>query len=183
MLFLEKMDKFVLNPNLPDNTETVLIGEKYVPALKGPLELLDVELIGVPANCRVDPRLSSHADLSVLHAGGENFFLAQRLNNTEFADKLIKKGCKICFCAENQAEKYPFDAMLNICSIGNAFIYCPKVSDETVVSYQTGQGRTGISSRQGYCKCSVCVLDQKAIISADKGISRACKSAGLMFWK
>ena len=172
------MDKFVIKCNLPLDAELVLIGEKYLPLLQKPLENLCVEVLAVPDNKCVDVRLSSHADLSVFHGGGEHLFLANCLQDTDFAENLSKIGCKLNFCAVNQAKKYPFDAFLNICGIGNSFIYSPKVSDEVVISFLAGQGRSAIACKQGYCRCSVCVVDEKAIICADKGINAACRNRG-----
>ena len=161
------------------DAELLIIGEKYLPLLQKPLDSLGIDVLAVPDNRCVDIRLSSHADLSVFHPGGETLYLAAMHKYTDFADKLAQIGFDLQFCAESQGEKYPNDAMLNLCALGNSFIYSPKVSDRDVTSYLTGQGRGGISCKQGYCRCSVCIVDEKAIISADKGISAACRSEGI----
>lgn len=173
------MDNFVSSPNLPKKAGLILIGEKYFHPLKNKLEALGVDVLSVPANPMVDPRLSSHADLSLLHAGNACLFAANFLKNSKFAEILAKINVFIDFCAENQSEQYPFDAGLNICCVGKHFVYNPKVSDETAVLHLRKQGRVPVSCRQGYCKCSVCVVDEKSIICADKGINMACKAAGL----
>ena len=179
MLFWERMDKFVKAANLPCDAELCVIGEKYLSLLQKPLDDLGIEVLTVPDNKCVDQRLSFHADLSVFHAGGKQLFLASCLKNTDFVEKLTQSGFDLHFCAENQEKTYPYDAMLNICSLDNSFIHSPKVSDKAVISFLMGQGRREISCKQGYCRCSVCVVDDKSIICADKGISTACRNQGI----
>lgn len=173
------MREFVLSANLPRKTELILIGEKYLSALEKPLKALGIEVLPVPSNPKVDPRLSSHADLSLFHAGENRIFAADYLKSTEFAEIIAKYGVSCELCALKQGESYPYDAGLNVCSVGNYFIYSPKVSDETIILHLKGQGRVPVSCKQGYCKCSVCVVDENSIICADKGINAACKAAGL----
>lgn len=173
------MGKFVLSPNLPHKAELVLIGEKYVSDLQVPLQEFGVRLISMPANPRVDPRLSSHADLSLIHIGAGDLLLTDYLKSTYLANLLYKTGFSVEFCAPNQGKSYPLDAQINICCVGNYYIHNPKVSDQAIISRLEKQGRVGISCRQGYCKCSVCIVDENSVICADKGISAACKAVGI----
>lgn len=176
---MEKMAEFISSPNLPRNVHRVLIGESYLSALQKPLEAFGIEVLSIPSNPRVDQRLSCHADLSVFHAGNNELFTAAHMKSSEFVEKLAKLGFNVHFCAENQSECYPNDANLNICCVGKNFIFNPKVSDKVIISYLTEQGRVPIHCRQGYCKCSVCVVDDNSIICADKGIIAAATAAGL----
>ncbi|MBP5166071.1 MAG: hypothetical protein ILP09_02280 [Oscillospiraceae bacterium] len=49
-----------------------------------------------------------------------------------------------------------------------------KASDNTMLD-----GRKIINVKQGYAKCSVCVIDEKHIISDDPGIYSACEKNGI----
>ena len=43
----------------------------------------------------------------------------------------------------------------------------------------TGDRAVQISSRQGYSRCSVCVVSDNAIITADEGICRSAEAHGV----
>ena len=43
----------------------------------------------------------------------------------------------------------------------------------------TFRGFEIVDCRQGYAKCSVCVVDEGAIITADRGVETAARKAGL----
>lgn len=174
------MADFVRNANLPVCADSIILGEKYSHKLSNPLKSLNISPIFVPDNPNVDVRLSGHADLSVLHSGGDKLFLAPYLKRTEFAQNIADMGADIEFADILQRDKYPFDAQLNIALVGNLFIYNSRVSYLSVVKYLTiERGFHGINCRQGYAKCSVLVVDESSIITQDRGIARVANVAGL----
>lgn len=174
------MAEFVRKSSLPNNVKVVIIGEKYAKTLQKPLDKYGIRVICLPGNKRVDERLSSHADLSVFHAGGERIWLAPHLKNSDFAHELAVLGAHIEFAAIEQCPAYPGDAQLNIAALANAFIYAPKVSYSPIVDYLTNNcGFSAIASRQGYAKCSVLVVDEHSIITQDRGIVRTARAASL----
>ncbi|MGI5977813.1 MAG: DUF6873 family GME fold protein [Candidatus Limivicinus sp.] len=167
------MDNFVSSPNLPKCVKNVIISSKYSDILDKPLQNLGIIPIYVPENPSVDSRLSGHTDLSIFHGGGDQVFLAPYLKNTKTAEKLAEIGLSVHFTGINQAEKYPFDAQMNVCAFGNSFIYNSRTASSEIVDYLTNSGRQGIDCRQGYSKCSVCVLNENAVITSDRGIADA----------
>lgn len=171
--------KAVEKPNLPKMADTILIGEKYFELLQKPLEKLGIKALAVPDNAFVDPRLSAHADLSVLHGGGEMLWLAPHLRGSDFADQLRDMGFALDYPDISQSAAYPRDAQLNVCICGK-YVICNKFIVPTgIVNYLTFRGFEVVDCRQGYAKCSVCVVDEGAIITADRGIEAAARKAGL----
>lgn len=174
------MSIFVEKPNLPHNANEVILGEKYAEILDFSLKNLGIEPIYVPDNSYVDERLSGHSDLSVFHAGGEKWFLSGYLNGTQFARKLQKLNCKIEFYIQPQRKEYPWDAALNCCLVGKNLIYSRGITAQQIVDYFTISDYYNlINSRQGYSRCSICVVDENSIITADAGIAKAAKRAGI----
>lgn len=171
--------KAVEKPNLPELARTVLIGEKYLKFLKSPLEKLDIRPLPVPKNGFVDQRLSDHADLSVLHGGGNMFWLAPHLSRSGFADQLSNMGFVLDYPDIFQSPLYPGDAWLNVCICGEYAIFNRDIVPKSIVDHLTINGYKLVECRQGYAKCSVCVVDEGAIITADRGIEAAARKAGL----
>ena len=174
------MMKFVENPNLPVCADIVIIGEKYCNILQNGIKSLGINALFMPDNPYVDPRLSGHADLSVLHLGGDRLLLAPYLKRSSFSQQLEDRGFDIRFADIEQSALYPNDAQMNMCILGNKVIYNPQTGSDAIVKYLTiGNGAIQVSSRQGYSRCSVCVVNDNAIITADEGICRSAKAHGV----
>lgn len=174
------MMKFVENPNLPVCADIVIIGEKYCKILQNGIKSLGINALFMPDNPYVDPRLSGHADLSVLHLGGDRLLLAPYLKRSSFSQQLEDRGFDIRFADIEQSALYPNDAQMNMCILGNKVIYNPQTGSDAIVKYLTiGNGAIQVSSRQGYSRCSVCVVNDNAIITADEGICRSAKAHGV----
>ena len=174
------MMRFVETPNLPVCASTVIIGEKYCNILQNSVENLDINILSMPDNPYVDDRLSGHADLSVLHLGGGRLLLAPYLKGSEFSQQLEYRGFDIKYADIEQSALYPNDAQMNVCILGDKVIYNPKTAPNTIVKYLTiGNGAIQVSSRQGYSRCSVCVVGGNAIITADEGICRSAEAHGI----
>lgn len=174
-----KTVKAVKNPNLPVKAKTIILGKKYCRLLEKPLKNIGIDPLFVPDNPHVDPRLSGHADLSVLHTGGDRLWLAPHLKESFFASQLYNLGCNLDFAQVKQSAVYPGDAQLNVCICGKYAICNRKILPKDIVEVLTDSGFQFIDCRQGYSKCSVCVVDEGAIITADRGIALAARKSGL----
>lgn len=174
------MKEFVSVPHLPSRVHSLALGEKYAEILKIPLKSRGISPVFVPDNPFVDKRLSGHADLSFFHAGGERVFLAPYLQGSSFAEKLSALGAEVSFPAIKQGKKYPKDAQMNACVIGNRFLYSPQNTCSEIVDYLTNKRKALlVPVRQSYVKCSICVLDANSFITADGGIAKAAQKVGL----
>ena len=174
------MMKFVETPNLPVCVDTVIIGKKYCDVLQNGVKNLGINLLPMPDDPYVDARLSGHADLSVLHLGGNRLLLAPYLKGSSFSQQLGNMGFDFEFTEIEQSALYPNDAQMNVCILGNKVVYNPRTVPDAMVKCLTIGGRAvQVSSRQGYSRCSVCVVNDNAIITADEGICRGAEAQGI----
>jgi len=174
------MSRFVSEPNLPDSCSTLIYGKKYAGILEKSLDSLHIESVLLPDNPDIDRRLSGHADLSVLHAGGERLFLAPYLKGSAFASQLQSRGAALDFPAAQQEHVYPRDAQLNCCVVGKHVICNPKTAARDIVDYLTiADNKSLLPVRQGYSRCAVCVVDGGSVITSDRGIAAAARAEGL----
>ena len=176
------MSGFVVAPNLPANCESLIIGSKYADILEIPLKSRGLSPIFVPDNPNIDKRLSGHADLSVFHAGGERLILAPYLRQSAFSASLLALGAKLEYADIEQGEKYPLDAQLNACALGRKLLFCSKKTAESALSACFAEQNPDCSVmdvRQGYSRCSVCVVNERALITSDAGIAAQARSMGV----
>lgn len=74
---------------------------------------------------------------------------------------------------------YPNDILYNAAAVGN-FLFCNEpFTDKNLLNHAKKEGMKILHVKQGYTKCSMIPVSEKAVITADKGIERAAKENGL----
>jgi len=156
------MNRFLKYPQLPETTVSLLaIGQTYVAGYAAKLEQHGIEVLALQGPTDIDPRLRGHADLLLLHRGGDNFLAAEGLK--EHNSVPIK----------NYVNLLNNEAALNVCVLGQYWIGCP---DRAA---WCPDDRRQIAVKQRYARCSVCIVDAQSIITADHGIARAAAACGV----
>lgn len=163
------MIKFTEKPNLPQGRVTlVAISIKAGESIKK-LNSFGIETILIKQDLCLPEPVNSHADLQILHIGRNDiFYQCEHLCVGEFAENLNFK--KISATVGN---KYPDDVKLNCALIGNKLICNTKTVAREILEYADSNGFTVINVNQGYAKCSICVVNENAIITDDKSIFTA----------
>ncbi len=157
----------------------VVLGEAWRSRLDTPLRSLGAEPFYLPENPLLDTRLRSHADLSFFPAG-ERVWLAPHLKCTEIHNILLDLGYVVEFPNISEQNSYPQEAALNLFHLGKRLFFSPKASDPGIVNSLTMFGDfEPISVKQGYLRCACLPVDDESMITADPGIARAARSAGL----
>lgn len=89
-------------------------------------------------------------------------------------DVKLKEIINFVYC-EKIGKKYPETIKYNICKIGN-YIICKyeNISEELKRHFKINDYKI-INVKQGYTKCSTAIIDDKSIITSDKGIYLECK--------
>lgn len=166
------MSRFIQRPNLPGGrVECLALGQVYLPQLAPALESMGVRVLPIPQTKTLPVPVSSHADLVLLHAGGSRFIAARELRGR--VDWL--HGMEIDYLEYELEGEYPSDCRLNIAVVGDKVLYSPQCADRSAL---TSLGGIGLEVKQGYARCSTCVVSSSAVITADRGISCALGSCG-----
>ena len=156
------MNRMVQKPNLPQGKVTALaMGERYIPLFSAFFEKRGIELLPIPEASELDPRISSHADLNLLHLNAQVF--AARGD----AYIPLPVSCSSILRMRNNEG----DSALNICIVGD-YVICSEKSAAIVPNWLKH-----IAVKQRYARCSTCVVDEHSIITADPGIAAACTGA------
>jgi len=170
--------RFVQHPNLPASpVRHLLIGRKYADFVTNLLEIRGILPIFVPDNVNVDQRMSGHADLSVLHLGGNRVLYADFLKENRFLRQLSAIGAEPIPAEIEQNPAYPQDCGLNVCILGNKLI-CREMPAKAIADNILTIRET-LLVRQGYARCSVCVADERSALTADPGIAQALERHGI----
>lgn len=135
------------------------------------------EILSFPDNPNADARVAHHADLSFFFNGIDTLFVAAEFSAYE--DKL-KKYCKnVVVINKNLSGKYPGDVLLNCVCVGKNFICNTQTVAEEILSEMKKSGYNIINVSQGYTKCSVVPVSEKAIITDDESVYSECVKHGI----
>ena len=157
----------------------ILLGERYRPVLDAPLRELGLSPLYLPDNPMLDPRLAGHADLSCFPAG-ERIWLSPQLKGTEIHETIQEHGYFVDFPNISEGILYPADAHLNLCAVGKRLFFSPKASAPEIVEFLTiTQGYQPIPVKQAYLRCAMLPVDEDSLITADPGVAKAARAAGL----
>lgn len=167
------MYKLIETPHLPKSkVRHIILGEKYRNVLESALFVHDLEPVWLKSNPHVDERLSGHTDLSAVQIC-KSVILSEYLNPCEQIHKIVE----VEYVPEPQQAVYPHDAGLNFCIVGDKLFFNPKTANAKLV--EKCGCKQFIPVKQGYTKCSICVIDENSIITSDKRIAEAAENAGM----
>lgn len=160
-------------PNLPYGTaKTVICGDH--PVVRTALEQRGAEVLTVSTSRLLPAPVADHADMLCCHAA-ENMIVTA---DAELACKLRKRDVECIVPDRLPAGNYPYDVALNCLVLGKyAFGRNDSASPELLGILQA-HGAAFINVRQGYARCSVAVVDEHSVITADIGLHNVLTQAG-----
>ena len=101
---------------------------------------------------------------------GNNIFFSQ---NEHLFQGSHQKKINYKHIRAQLGNKYPKDVLLNCAIIGNKIICNLRTIAAEVLEFAESSGLTVINVNQGYSKCSICVVNENAIITDDESIFAA----------
>ncbi|WP_252229242.1 DUF6873 family GME fold protein [Clostridium sp. ZBS15] len=134
------------------------------------LQKLNIEPILVPKSNNVYEAINGHPDIqmNILKNSSENQIIIHKDIPLEFIKLLDSKNIKYILSNSNLSNTYPKDIILNSLILDDYFIHNLKYSDNTLLNSQSSKLNINVS--QGYTKCSVLPVRNKALITSDVGI-------------
>ncbi len=116
-----------------------------------------------------------HADMQLLKI--KNRFYIPK-NSNGLAEKLSEFSDNICVCDPLKGE-YPYNVSLNAAQVGD-LLFCKASSiAANVRDFLSDNDIKIVNVNQGYAKCSMLVLNDKAIITSDPSIYKVAKNLNL----
>lgn len=164
----------VMNPNLPEGrVKMVAIGEPYLPLLHDRFEELGIAVIPIPNIGSVALEVRGHADLALHHVGGYNIIASSdtysriQIRLSGMDSRFGMDSWNIIPSLGNLSPKYPGDIALNALRIGR-YLFCNmEHTDVRLLEYCEKYCIEVVNVKQGYTKCSVCVVQEDAAITSD----------------
>lgn len=158
-------NRFLNFPNLPQNNVTAVIAAPD-DSLKDILSSRQINVIETAQNCFLESPVAFHADLLVHHLCDKNFIVD--IEQKDIISYLRNNGANVLL-TENVKSPYPYDCSLNCADIGDYLICNSKVTDPDILA----KNKHLINVKQGYAKCSICVVGKNKFITDDISVFNA----------
>jgi len=170
---------YIKLPNLPEGkVKGILIDGRISKKIAD--SLLKMEITPIKTECLPEmyEAVSYHTDIMLHHVGGNKIVYAPGIN-IKILEMLSSLGFKMIEGKTVLSAKYPGNIAYNAARVGNYIIHNLKYTDKILLKELESEGAEFIDVKQGYSKCSVCVVDKNAIITSDKGIEEAASKKGI----
>lgn len=167
------MSQIIKNPNLPEKDVTLAIVGKGDPNIINRLQSLGVETLLIGQNSTLPRPVRYHADMLCHHLGGSEILLEQK--EELLSQQLCKRNYVVHDLESPLGENYPYDVSLNAAQMGNYLICNPQYTSKKLLTYIQRKGIEILPVKQGYARCSCCIISPHALITSDVGIARVCR--------
>ncbi len=140
---------------------------------------LGFEIVSLPRADYLAKPVSAHPDMLIfMGLGGLFCHKTYYYGNKEIIHALAEKsGLELVVSNEHTSAEYPEDVLFNCVLLGNRLLCNTNTVSRLILSRAKTQKLDIIHTNQGYTKCSVCKVDENAIITSDKSIYKACMSS------
>lgn len=131
------------------------------------LENIGFNVIFTPRLDHVYTTIRGHSDIMV-HKLCENTIIVE----PTVVDYFKKKMPEVTVLSGNTIlnEKYPYDIAYNVARVGNNLICNKNFTDDKILEFANKNGLKILNTKQGYAKCSICIISNEAVITSDKNI-------------
>lgn len=170
------MPKFITEPNLPTSRVLTVITAPEKRTIDA-LEQMGITCITTKESRDISSPVNNHPDMLCHHLGSKDFVVYR--DQTEMTEKLASLGATVYKPVKTLNPNYPYDIALNALRLGRlAFAKIDSIEPKLLEYYNSNRIEL-VDIKQGYAKCSVCVVDEKSIITSDKSIEKKAWEKGL----
>lgn len=166
------MTRFLQTPDLPAGRArlcALAAGWRYI---RNALEDLGVSTVETGPHPGLPAPLARHADLLLRHLGGSRVLAAN--GQPALEAELRGRGLAVTVSKALLSRTYPGDvALCGLVLGGRLYCHPEHAAPELLAAYPV------VPVRQGYARCSVCIVDEGGVITADTGIAEAAERNGV----
>ena len=163
---------YIRNPNLPAGEVTSVAvsceAEKAIESLR----LLGIKTFIINNNPLLPSPVNSHPDLQMLHLC-ENRIL---ISDEHLYAGELQKIFSTSVIGDSLGNRYPEDVRLNCKIVGNNIFLNKKTICREILEFAELSGLNVINVNQGYTGCSICAINESAIITDDESVFSAAQN-------
>lgn len=147
----------------------VLVDRRISWQMENELKKRNIEIIKTIACENTYDSIKYHPDICVFNLGNGNIIVEPSVYKG-YRKILGKYKFNVIKGESEVNEKYPYNIAYNVAIVGEYAIHNFKYTEPNILKYIEDNNLKKININQGYAKCSICIVDNKSIITSDKGI-------------
>jgi hypothetical protein len=164
------MENYINKPNLPSSKVSLgLVDGRIRESILCNLHSIGIKTIKTGKCNELYEAVSYHPDMFMHHLYDNNMVVAPNAPNNTVTE-LRGLGFNIINGEKFVFGKYPYDVAYNVARIGNYAICNYQYTDRVLLSLLDEINVKIIDVKQGYSKCSICIIDTGILITSDEGI-------------
>lgn len=163
-------------PHLPQGKVSLCAVSAQYPHIVQALKGQGIGVIEVPPNPNLPAPVAYHADMNLLHFGGETIIVA---NEQASVNSILRAHGFVVLEQGGLGQRYPKDVALNALLLGGRMFGHSEDACSKVVAFAAKREIHFIPVKQGYAKCAAAVVSEHAIITADPSIAKAAQNVGI----
>lgn len=166
------MDSFIEVPLLPKGkVKTVIVDTRTPKCIQNKIRAKGINIIETPYCWDLYEAVAAHPDMLLHHIGGNEIIVAPNIY-LQIKKKLEKLKLKVIKGNTVLKSTYPDNIAYNVGRIGKFAIHNFKYTDKKIMERLKEKKIELINVKQGYSKCSICIVNENAIITSDRGIAK-----------
>ena len=155
---------------------------------EGRLSLLGFEVMTLPPHPALSAAVASHTDMLICPLGDEIISVAEYCDVaphifTDLVEVTGGSGRRVYFTDDRLCAEYPRDCALNVLSVGEHLFAKTDSCAPYILEKADALGLNVVSVKQGYPACTVLRLDARHAITADRGMAKAMRDAGITVYE
>lgn len=169
---------FISRPNLPQGpVKLAVVDGRITYEMEQTFSGLGIALIKTCPYPNIQKAISCHPDIFLNHIG-ENIIVHAPGAHPALLEMLSGCGFTLLAGETELSAEYPGDIAYNVAVAGTSYFHNLKHTDPVLRRELERQGYEPVNIAQGYSKCSISIIDEKSIITGDKGIVKAAEKKG-----
>ncbi len=174
-----KNNSYLETPFIPKRPVTTMVLDGRTPAsISNNLEKMGIHIVKTPCCSELYSAVSYHPDI-LLHPVNERDIVVAPNVYDKLEAAFMELGFRAIKGETNLKSNYPYNIAYNVARISNFAIHHRKYTDPILLKLLEQQGVEFIDVKQGYSKCSICIVNERALITADPSIAKAVEKRGM----
>lgn len=167
-------DSFIVDGYL----STALVDKRITSNMKKSLNLKNIKIVETAPCSNTYDAIKYHPDISICKLNDNNIIVAP--NVYEYYKKVLGDyNFNVIKGNSFIDSKYPNNIQYNVCIFGKYAMHNFKYTDKEILNYLDKNNYIKINIKQGYSKCSTCIVNENSIITSDEGIYNTVKQYGI----
>jgi hypothetical protein len=171
--------KYLNKPFLPEqNISTALVDYRIGAEAENELRLAGVDVIKTVPCTQFYEAIMGHPDMLMHPLSGNKLVIAPNVFD-KLQPVLTKKGFALTKGETWLNRNYPENIAYNVLRIGSKAFHHTKYTDKALLRELEREQVDLIHVKQGYTKCAVCIVNEKAVITADRRLAETMEKQGM----